>query len=54
MKLATVVELLDLALSVRQFVSERSTVYNLTLARSMADFRALGCVAWWLAANAHA
>ncbi len=40
-KFAAIVELLDLALSLRQFVKERSTVNDLTMARSMADTSAL-------------
>ncbi len=41
LKLARIVELIDLALSVRQFVKSRSTVNSLTLARSMADTSAI-------------
>ncbi len=41
LKLAAIVELLDLALSLRQFLKERSNVNSLTLGRSMADTSAL-------------
>jgi hypothetical protein len=40
-KLATVVELIDLALSLRQFLKDRSAVNTLNMARSMADTTAL-------------
>jgi hypothetical protein len=41
LKITAVVELLDLALSVRQFINERSGEHAVTLVRSMADTSAL-------------